>query len=402
MTYYLLPKTGYLIHKYIDCIEYEELPKPVTSNSLSTYLYDMKEKIEEKEKDWDIFKKYTNPYEYIHTQLPFKKRCVSKYKPMSRSYFKMIEIINLFDLQFDSRPIQSFHLAEGPGGFIEALAGVRNCQFDKYVGMTLLDDNNDPNIPGWKKTEAFLRQNKNVFIETGADKTGNILSFDNYLYCREKYGSKMDLITADGGFDFSSDFNNQEISIAKLLFAQIVYALSFQKKGGCFILKIFDMFMQHSIDLTYILSSFYDKVYIIKPQTSRYANSEKYLVCKGFTAIPFEQFGPFIQRTFEKMLLSPISNQTQYIHRFLNIPISLYFLTKVDEYNAIFGQQQIENIHYTLSLIDNKHKQDKIDNLINTNIQKCMMWCNKYNIIHNQLLIPSNIFLSKISIYNDN
>jgi len=396
MTYYLLPKTGYLIHKYIDCIEYEELPKPVTSNSLSTYLYDMKEKIEEKEKDWDIFKKYTNPYEYIHTQLPFKKKCVSKYKPMSRSYFKMIEIINLFDLQFDSRPIQSFHLAEGPGGFIEALAGVRNCQFDKYVGMTLLDDNNDPNIPGWKKTEAFLRQNKNVFIETGADKTGNILSFDNYLYCREKYGSKMDLITADGGFDFSSDFNNQEISIAKLLFAQIVYALSFQKKGGCFVLKIFDMFMQHSIDLTYILSSFYDKVYIIKPQTSRYANSEKYLVCKGFTAIPFEQFGPFIQRTFEKMLLSPISNQTQYIHRFLNIPISLYFLTKVDEYNAIFGQQQIENIHYTLSLIDNKHKQDKIDNLINTNIQKCMMWCNKYNIIHNQLLIPSNIFLSKI------
>jgi 23S rRNA U2552 (ribose-2'-O)-methylase RlmE/FtsJ len=314
----------------------------------------------------------------------------------------MIEIINLFDLQFDSRPIQSFHLAEGPGGFIEAFAGIRNSQFDKYVGMTLLDDNNDPNIPGWKKTEAFLRQNKNVFIETGADKTGNILSFDNYLYCKEKYGSKMDLITADGGFDFSSDFNNQEISIAKLLFAQIVYALSLQKKGGVFVLKTFDMFMQHSIDLVYILSSFYDKVYIIKPQTSRYANSEKYIVCKGFTSIPFEQFGPFIQRTFEKMLLSPLSNQSQYIHRFLNIPISLYFLTKIDEYNAIFGQQQIENIHYTLSLIDNKHRQDKIDNLVNINIQKCIGWCQKYNIVQNQLVLASNIFLSGNSFYNDN
>jgi 23S rRNA U2552 (ribose-2'-O)-methylase RlmE/FtsJ len=394
MTYYLLPRTSYLIHKYIDCIEKEELPRPLISNSLSKYLYTIKEKIDDKEKDWDIFKKYTNPYEYIHTQLPFKKKCISKYKPMSRSYFKMIEIINIFDLNFDSRPIKTFHLAEGPGGFIEALAGLRKCQHDKYVGMTILDDNNDPNIPGWKKTEAFLRQNKNVFIETGYDKTGNILSLDNYIFCREKYGSTMDFITADGGFDFSLDFNNQEISIAKLLFAQIVYAVSMQKKGGSFVLKIFDTFMHHSIDLLYILSSFYDKVYIVKPQTSRYANSEKYIVCKGFISIPFEHFGPFIQRAFEKMLLSLNDSEDLYIHRFLNIPISLGFLTKIDEYNAIFGQQQIENIHFTITLIDNKHKQDKIDTLINTNIQKCILWCTKHNVLQNQLIVPSNIFLS--------
>jgi 23S rRNA U2552 (ribose-2'-O)-methylase RlmE/FtsJ len=354
----------------------------------------MKEKIEDKEKDWDIFKKYTNPYEYIHTQLPFKRKCISKYKPISRSYFKMIEIIHLFELNFDSRPIQSFHLAEGPGGFIEALAGLRRCQYDKYVGMTILDDNNDPNIPGWKKTDAFLRQNKNVFIETGADKTGNILSLDNYIYCREKYGSTMDFITADGGFDFSLDFNSQEIIIAKLLFAQIVYAVSMQKKGGSFVLKIFDTFMQHSIDLLYILSSFYDKVYIIKPHTSRYANSEKYIVCKGFISMPFELFAPFIQRAFEKMLLSTNSNTEFFIHRFLNAPVSSLFQTKLEEYNAIFGQQQVENIHYTITLIDNKHKQDKIDNLINTNIQKCILWCNRYNVSQNQLTTPSNIFLT--------
>ena len=49
----------------------------------------------------------------------------------------------------------------------------------------------------------------------------------------------MDLITADGGFDFSMDFNQQEILIGKLLFAQIAYALCLQKRGGKFILKIF-------------------------------------------------------------------------------------------------------------------------------------------------------------------
>lgn len=393
MSYYLLPKASYLIHKHIDCIENTNTPKPVISPSLSSYLYNMKEKIESREKDWDVFKKYTNPYEYIHTQISFKKKCISKHKPISRSYFKMIEMINLFDLHFDSRPIQSFHLAEGPGGFIEALVGVRKCQHDKYVGMTIIDENNDPNIPGWKKTEQFLRQNKNVFIETGADKTGNILSMDNYIYCREKYGSTMELITGDGGFDFSLDFNNQEINIAKLLFAQVLYAISMQKRGGSFILKLFDTFMQHSIDILYILSSFYDKVYIVKPQTSRYANSEKYIVCKGFTYIPFENFAPFIHGAFEKMLQSSNSSSDLYIHRFLNAPISMCFLTKLEEYNAIFGQQQIENIHFTISLIDNKYKQEKIDNLIVVNMQKCIAWCMKYDIAYNQIMIPTNIFL---------
>jgi len=394
MTYYLLPRTSYLIHRNIDCVESEHVPKPCISYSLSSYLYDMKEKIEKRDKDWDIFKKYTNPYEYIHTSLPFKRKCIAKHKPLSRSYFKMIELVNIFDLFFDSRPIQSFHLAEGPGGFIEALAELRKCQYDKYIGMTILDETNDPNIPAWKKTEYFLRQNKNVVIETGADKTGNVLSLENLLYCKEKYGSTMDIITADGGFDFSLDFNNQEINIAKLLFAQVSFALLMQKKGGCFILKIFDVFMQHSIDILYILSSFYDKVYIVKPHTSRYANSEKYIVCKGFTSIPVEQFTPYICRAFDIMVTSANSSLDLYIHRFLNIPITTYFLTKIEEYNAIFGQQQVENIHHTITFIDNKYKQDKIDNIINTNVQKCILWCNKYSVPQNQLTYSSNIFLS--------
>lgn len=382
MTYYLLPRTSCLIYKSIDCFDNESQPTPIISNSLSSYLYQMKECLNNCEKDWDTFKKYTNPYEYIHSSIPFKKKSISKHKPLSRSYFKMIEIINTFNLTFDTKPLCSFHLAEGPGGFIEAIANLRNCSYDKYIGMTILDINNDPNIPAWKKTENFLRQHKNVIVETGADKTGNILSIDNFIYCKEKYGSSMDLVTADGGFDFSLDFNNQEINITQLLFGQIIYALTMQKKGGVFILKIFDTFMQHSIDLLYILSSFYEKVYIIKPQTSRYANSEKYVICKGFLFNSCENFYPFLYRAFDKMLSCTNKDNTQelFIHRFLNIPIPFFFINKLEEFNAIFGQQQIENIHYTISLISSKHKQDKIDNLIKLNIQKCVQWCMKNNV----------------------
>jgi 23S rRNA U2552 (ribose-2'-O)-methylase RlmE/FtsJ len=395
MTYYLLPKSSTMIYKYIDCIEKETLPTPAISNSLSEYLYDIKKKLEEREKDWDIFKKYTNPYEYIHTSVPFKKKCISKYKPLSRSYFKMIEIINTFNLFFDSKQIRTFHLAEGPGGFIEAIAGLRKCSNDIYIGMTIIDENQDPNIPGWKKSDTFLRQNNNVYIETGIDNTGDILSLENFVYVKDTYASSMDLITADGGFDFSIDFNNQEINIAKLLFGQIAYAIIMQKKCGTFILKVFDCFMNHTIDLLYILSSFYDKVYIMKPNTSRYANSEKYIICKGFLFTSCEQFYPFFYRAFEKMTLSTFQNNIFHINRFISIPIPYSFIIKLEEYNAIIGQQQIENIHYTISLIENKHKQDKIDNLIKTNIQKCIQWCTKYNIPYNPILTNNNIFINQ-------
>lgn len=387
MSYYLLPRTNHIIHQYIDCVDTKEEITPIISTSLAYYLYEIKKKLETMEKDWDIFKKYTNPYEYVHGIVPLKKKSVSKYKPLSRSYFKMIEIMHSFRIEFQSKHIRTFHLAEGPGGFIEAIANMRNNVNDIYIGISLLDDKSDPNIPAWKKSQQFLNSHKNVYIETGADNTGNILTMENFECCKENYASSMDLVTADGGFDFSMDFNKQEINIAKLLFAQICYALILQKKKGCFILKMFDCFMQHSIDALHILSSFYEKVYVTKPHSSRYANSEKYIVCKGFLYSKVDSYYSFVYRAFEKMI-TPCKTPTN-IFRFLTIPVSNLFITKLEEYNAIFGQQQIENIHQTIMLIENKHNQEKIDQMIKLNVQKSIQWCTKYQ-------IPYNILLSQL------
>lgn len=236
MSYYLLPKTNILTYKFLECIETKSLTDPSISFSLANYLYEIKKKIEEKGIEWDTYKKYTNPYEYIHGNVPYKKKSISKYKPLSRSYFKMLEILKTFEFSFEYQ-INTFHLAEGPGGFIEAIANYRQNQQDYYIGISLLDDKNDPNIPSWKKSEQFLKQNTNVFIETGKDKTGDILSLNNFLYCKDKYASSMDFITADGGFDFSTNFNKQEVNVNKLLFAQVVYAIVLQKKNGSFVLK---------------------------------------------------------------------------------------------------------------------------------------------------------------------
>ena len=430
MMYFILPDVNHTIYKYIDCVLTENtsqesdsttnnstlvLAPENTPNSLSFYLYEIKNKIKKYEKDWDIYKKYTNPYEFINTVIPGKNRCISKYKPLSRSYFKMIEILHFFmyddiikksetdqcHLQaklatdtvtqdYQAKPvrlglhdIRTFHLAEGPGGFIEAVVNTRKNTNDTYTGMTILHDN-IPNssilcngkcseatsgdtkkihktVPGWKKSDYFLKTHKNIHIETGADTTGNILSMDNFLYCREKYGSSMDLITGDGGFDFSMDFNNQEVNIINLLFGQVCYALCLQKKGGDFILKIFDCFMEHTVDILYILSAFYKTVFITKPKTSRYANSEKYIVCKHFMLTNDYAIFPYLKMAFQKMLGSDKTSSvtkgdvkpTQSIQRFLKIPIPAYFKYKIDEYNIIFGQQQIEYICQTIGLIEN-------------------------------------------------
>ena len=382
--YYLLPKAPQNLFRHLEYQDISGSPPTIISNSLSHYLSNIKLLITDKEKQWDIYKKYTNPYEYIHSYIPNKKRSVSKMKPLSRSFFKMIEILTQFPLG-QEKEICTFHLAEGPGGFIEAIAFLRNCHKDKYIGMTL-QDSEDPNIPAWKKTDRFLRDHPNVVLENGPMGTGDILSLENFTGIAEKYGSSMSLITGDGGFDFSSDFNQQEIFIGKLLFAQIAFAVVLQKQGGNFVLKIFDSFIQHTVDLLYILSSFYERVYIMKPQTSRYANSEKYIICTGFLFSSSEFFFPFIKGTFEKMIENPETNPL----RFLSLPIPAIFTRKLEEYNTLYGQKQIQNIHYTLSLIDNKNKGSKIENLIQMNIQKSIQWCIKYNIDYYSLLENSN------------
>lgn len=404
MLYTLLPNTHILLYKYITCITENKPNSAKYSPSLCNYLYKIKNKIDDHNSAWDNYKKYTNPYEFINTNVPGKNKPISKVRPLSRSYYKMLEIVAFFKLchystssTFESKnskilsnlPLRSFHLAEGPGGFIEALAHMRQNRHDMYVGMTILDDKEDYNIPAWKKSQKFLDENKNVFIENGADKTGNILSVANYQYCYDKYKSSIDLITADGGFDFSSNFNDQELNITKLLYGQVCYALGMQKQGGSFILKIFDCFMEHTVDLLYILSAFYKNVYITKPQTSRYANSEKYVVCKNFLFKDCSDFFPILKDTLNKVV-----NAEHNIHRFLKMKISKHFKNRLEEYNAISGQQQMETIQNTLTLIANKTKQDKLDNTVKTNIARCNRWCEKHNVEVNTFTSPStNVFL---------
>lgn len=356
------------------------------SHSLELYLRKLKDQINEHLKLWDVYKKYTNPYENIHSAFNGMQP-VCQLKPISRSFFKMIEIMNMFDLAktFPADKMNSFHLAEGPGGFIEALSYVRNNPQDEYIGMTLLSD--DHNVPGWRKSQAFLEKNPNVHIEFGADMTGNIMVEENLLRCAGRYGASMDLVTADGGFDFSEDFNAQETKMSGLIYSQVVFASVLQKQGGTFILKMFDTFSLLSIQILYLLSVMYEKVYIVKPNTSRYANSERYIVAQGFRARDGRvEWGVMFLNNFDKL-------QTHNIYSIFSSDMPALFLSRVEECNAALGQQQMDTISATLNLIRNP-RQDKIEKMRSLNIQKCVTWCQKNKVPYNRDVRQLNIFLS--------
>jgi 23S rRNA U2552 (ribose-2'-O)-methylase RlmE/FtsJ len=361
--------------------------KSCINKTLLIYLTTVKTEIDNRQMEWDKYKKYTNPYEYIHTQVPNSQQSVCKFKPLSRSFYKMIEIYNMMNVEeVLSDECKTFHLAEGPGGFIEAICNIRQNPNDIYYGMTLISD--DINIPGWKKTKNFLNNNTNVHIETGADGTGNLMNAENLKDCYLKYHGQMELVTGDGGFDFSIDFNSQEPVSAKLIFCQIAFSIAVQKKGGCFIIKFFDIFTEMSVDMIFLLSQLYETIHIVKPNTSRYANSEKYLVCKNFKLDNSE----FIIKHFYKIFQN--FNKEDIMLRLFTSEIPIIFTTAIEEINSIIGQQQIESISATLNLIDN-NKFDRLENMKKNNIQKCINWCIKHRLPYNKVISQTNIFLTR-------
>jgi 23S rRNA U2552 (ribose-2'-O)-methylase RlmE/FtsJ len=260
-------------------------------------LNEMKKRIEplEKEHIWETLKKKTNPYELVYTQEGSDcPASISLIKPLSRSFFKMIEILqvsNFFErLPKGTQRIRSAHVAEGPGGFIEAF--LERCikfkiQATKIVAMTLKPTNN--HIPGWRRTFNFLQKHPEVKIHYGADGTGDLYVKENQeSYINLIDNQKVMLFTGDGGFDFSVDYENQEKSAYLLLIASSIIGLRVLAPTGMFVLKLFDIYSDSTHYLLRLITFCFKEWTLYKPATSRPCNSERYLICRNFrSAIPF-------------------------------------------------------------------------------------------------------------------
>ena len=245
----------------------------------------MKETIErlDQAKRWELAKKMANPYElvYTHNDENFPKS-ICLVSPLSRSFFKMVEILHVCSF-FKEQPAKliSAHVAEGPGGFIQALYEFAEKNKKKIVGsvaMTLKPVN--PQIPGWKKSYKFITKYKQLLIHYGSDGTGDIYNTENqrsYISEITKIG-EAHLFTADGGFDFSDDYTLQEMQIFHLLLSSATIGLRVLRVGGHFVLKLFDCMSPHTKLFVLLLSRCFQKWTLYKPAMTRPCNSERYFV----------------------------------------------------------------------------------------------------------------------------
>ena len=76
----------------------------------------------------------------------------------------------------------------------------------------------------------------------------------------------------------------------------------------------------------------------------------------------------------------------------LDHEIPYYFITKINDINTILGNQQLESFNLVINLLKNKNKEEKIQIIKKTCIQKSVLWCEKFK-------IPCNKFSEKINIF---
>lgn len=334
---------------------------------------------EEIQKYWDKMKKIGNPFELIYTSYNKKRKndSISLYSPISRSYFKLWEIFYNFDLfNNKNKNINFVHLAEGPGGFMEAsinYSNLRNFTNCSYWGITLKP--NDEYVPDWNKLKKIFKKENNCNIEYGDLYVYNDVT--NFI----KKTDKCHIVTADGGFDYSSDFNGQELNSSKIIYSEIAVALNVLNKEGNFIIKFFDLFSLNSIQFLALLNQSFEKVYVFKPETSRPANSEKYIVCINFL--------DNLSSEFKNSLLTCIKNwskdnENDSYSIFKNYKINNQITYDLIDLNDEYLKFQIKSIDYIISIIKNKLSKNDYHNTLKDQVFKAMEWCKKYDISINE------------------
>ena len=274
------------------------LMQPQISNGFNIFIHKSKNKMEfvndPKYKNKNFYH-ITNPFEHTITNNTKDKLDIAAYSKMyfgitdkykvnivSRAFYKLWEMLMIFDLISDSGPIVSAHLAEAPGSFVQSLIFFREKYFkksdyekDEHYVISIMEEG----VPNFKKDFKMEYSRVKIYEQDGGDLT-NTKSIDKFV----KFSKKADFITADGGFIWN-DENFQEQEAYKLVIGEILTTIKIQNKSGSFILKLFEIYTDISIKIISILSSLYETTFITKPLTSRPSNSERYIVCRGFKGV---------------------------------------------------------------------------------------------------------------------
>lgn len=364
MNYYILPKNNLNIDIFLSMNSEEA--KPIISHSLIHHLTDIYSNILKLENQLDsehktsisidYINKIVNPFEFIHTNVPGTILSVSKVKPESSLFFDLMEIFQICNITECLVDISKIHIANFTPNFTST----------NYLLNMLREENEDTTL------------NESFEFDILCEK-----------YIRGTAVMKIDLMIFEFKDEDYMDIN-QYIKNVLLTFYIIV---KYQAANGTVIIKFENIFYKAIMDVILLLSGIYKKVYLIKPSISRITKGERYIICSDldYDLVTRTHILEQLETQIKGVLLN---NKPVNIHSFLKTDIPYYFFNKIEESNAVIGQQQLESYDQIINIFKNKNKEDKVESLKRNHIQKCIQWCEKNQIPHNKFTDKINIFLN--------
>ena len=121
-------------------------------------------------------------------------------------------------------------------------------------------------------------------------------------------------------------------------------------------------------------------MYIYKHETSRPANSEKYLVCMYYKDNLTKINKHNLLKIIEKWNDETFSLSDDYSLIFKNIKIPNNFILKKYEYNKKYIDIQLYYLKNIIELAKNKIEKEQYYNIIQNQVNTAIEWCNKYNV----------------------
>lgn len=349
MSYYLLPKNINIINVNPKC---SNNPRDICiSFTLSNYYNFLKKQIIDtydiSSNNFEEVITIVNPCEFIFSKVPGSKFSVSKLKPKTNLFYDLFEILNnlsLFD-SFKDSTMKTLHMSPNYHDSIFCNEMLRENFLDEYIFYKDVNSNTEFN---------------NKF---------------NYIF-------------------YECDKSNYFIT----LIISLTILLKNQEYNGICIIKINDIFHKQVLDVLYFLTSLYDKVYIVKPNTSNITSFDKYIVCKNFK-YNNNSDNNYLKLNYYKLLIfiKKLNPHNNYITEILDFNIPYYFKTKIDDLNIIIGQQQLDALNQIINILKNKNKENKIEFIKKINIKKSVTWCEKYKIPCNKFSEKINMFLPIIN-----
>lgn len=314
---------------------------------------------------WDEAYQLLNQTEYLNSNdfVKFDESDINTFPISNMNYYKLWEIIQSAHIFFEykNKAISNLILSRDPVCLTQCLINSRN-QFHQNDNYLLCYTENSTVSPKEKEYSELLKKS-NIEIDSQ-----NIVSSSSFIG-----NKKYDIIISD--ITYAYDDQNIEEKYMPIYISNIISAITNQEKQGTYIMKMYDMYCESTIQLLCFLSICYDHVTIVRPASSSINNPERYVVCQGFNILNEEDIK--IDQLVE------LINSRQTIYPTNNNQI---LITNIKQFNQVVMRSRIDYINRFIEYISlvNDVKSDKglIDRVRNghilTKTSFAKQWYNEY------------------------